>query len=423
MKLLFLFILAVSVEGVSKGSLSMAKIRCPLKLAKGSPLRLVGTNSDSAMVKVLLASGANPADPADHGVSAVSDAVLILKEGHDKLLENFDALPLLNRAILLARMDLSPDHLHSGIAQGLVAKKVQALKSSLSSASTERLMYEAYIASSDFERYLPSVSRLSVADMRQSWDELAGNSKTRAYEMHVQDRKTGKSATMPVIVDEDDPPLLAIDVLKRLARLFLHTNRRDLLEHLNQLDWDETRELVRKITQKDYLKLFNEGNPRLVKRLDGKIAQSSLDIVFNNYLRFDALRLAVIGSPKHHGYDPKELARANRLRKSVAEMQEIDAMPYSRERGEAMAEKLAEVSNSEYYSFPPQRKISDLESSKLGKALLQDLTPSTINALFTISPPKTSATYDLSQVEKRLARLNMIAEELQALSALNPIED
>ena len=334
--------------------------------------------------------------------------------------EPFDALPLLNRTLILAGLVIELDHLDSGMGQTLVTMKIKALEKA-PQKKEEIWITMHLIASMDFDMYLPTASRLSAVDMRDSADEFAvKNKKSR---INIRDKKTGKTVTAPVIDDKGDSSFLAVDVLLGISNLFYHTNRSDILENLNKLDWHETRELVRKVEHKSFLHLFNAGNPRLVKRLDGKIAQSVLDIIFNNYLRLDILRLFVIDSHQYHNFAPEKLARVTRLRESVAEMQAIDAMSYSQERGEAMAEKLAEVINSEYYSIPTETQLAELEYSKLGKALLQDLTPSTIYAVSRINSIPISKD-NLSAAEERLARLDRLDKELQAfLSHKNLCED
>ena len=400
-------------------------IRAELEISKFSPATTVTKIVGSKPLLFLTAdlAGQGKTEIATKLAPAVNDATTLIearREGYNTLIAKFDSLPLLNRAIILSRMGLDVHHLDSGMAQELVAIKAQAPIDSRDIASIERLADDIYITSIDFENYLPSLSSLTIADMQQAYGELTTDSKATVGKVHMQDKKTDKQKTIPAIIDKGDSPLLAVDVLKKLAQLFVQTDRHDLIERLNQLDWDETRELVRKIKQKSYLSLFDEGNPKAIKRLDGEVAQSSLDIIYNNYLRFDVLRLGTIAAPKHHGFDSKEVARANRLRESVEEMNAIEKMPYSQERGEMMAAKLATVSTSEYWSYPPLQKISDLESSELGKTLLQDLTPSTIYALFAISGHPMASVYDQAPLTKRLARLDMLAEELQALPTRKP---
>ena len=334
--------------------------------------------------------------------------------------ELFDALPLINRTLILAGLVIDLDHLDSGMGQALVLMKIKALEKD-PQKKEEIWITMHLIASMDFDMYLPTASRLSAVDMRDSADEFAvKNKKSR---INIRDKKTGKTVTAPVIDDKDDRYFLAVDVLLYISDLFYHTNRSDIIEDLNKLDWHETRELVHKVTHKSYLYLFNAGNPRFAKRLDGKIAQSSLDIMFNNYLRLDILRLFVIDSPQYHNFAPEKLARATRLRESVAEMKAIDAMSYSQERGEAMAAKLAEVANSEYYSVPTEARLKELEHSQLGKSLLQDLTPSTIYAMFRVNSILVSP-YNLPKAKVRSARLDMLDKELQEfISHKNSCED
>ena len=304
-------------------------------------------------------------------VSAPSAPIELLGK---TLVIHFASLVPLQRAIVLDRLGVPLGELSSAslteesdfytaVLQSMLNEKsplVNRVGGDKVIKNIHRQVGEPHLAS-----YLPATTSLSAEDVLASLKIRMNTSSSDDY------------TTVLLSTNFDLESLIF-----KLSKLLGDTGRRDILEDLNKLDFEEMKKLLYRVSFAWSLWVQQTAsNFEARKPLTGTLNDQE-DLLQTNMVE----KQQGLNALKHYDkLSSADMKIMKRLEKLVAEWDKIAAMPLSPERDKAVNGLYADfISNNN--TFARHRRFSNLAEEvlsrdKIGLALLDDLTPATMYAL------------------------------------------
>lgn len=318
----------------------------------------------------------------------------------EKFAHDFAEYVPLQRAVILRQLGLP---LHDLLVaddhdfRDAVLMKAMRLKKPYGHVPGDKLL------DTGLEKYFPSVYELAaddVLDSAEALDDFGNPVNTRSSEQIF-----GFARVVSIINSS-----------------LGNTGRRAIIDNLNRLDFDETRQLMHRVSHAWNLRVLQAGSDLEAARQTGVPNQSPLDDQLNRIISHqqDKLEKAEERRSKTPFFAPSA-QEIEQLEREVDALKKIAAMPHSPERGTALVEFHADylTNSNEILNFT-DKDLEWLKRNKIGQALLHDVTPPALAALSQIS--KLYSNYvpvDLRDVSQRQQQLlDLLEEELQqALAA------
>lgn len=254
------------------------------------------------------------------------------------------------------------------------------------------------------ERYLPSVYKLSADDVLDSAEALDD------FGDPVQ---TGKWS--------DEKVFNFASVVSILKSSLGDTGHRAVIDNLNKLDFDATKQLMHRVSQAWSLRVLQAGSDFEAAQQTGELTQSPLDGVLKSIIssKQRGLELAKERRSKTPFFAPSA-GEIEQLEIEVDALKKIDVMSHSPERGTAIVEFHADyLTNSNDILNFTDKDLEWLQRNKIGQAVLQDITPPALAALSQLSELYSSyVPVDLMDAAQRQQELlDLLEKELQQVLA------
>ena len=254
------------------------------------------------------------------------------------------------------------------------------------------------------ERYLPSVYNLSADDVLDSAEALDD------FGDPVQ---TGRHSNEQVFNFAS-----VVNILKSSLG---DTGHRTIIDNLNKLDFDATRQLMHRVSQECSLHVLQAGSDFEAAQQTGMLIQSPLDDVLRSIISRKQRELEKANERKSKTpFFAPSAEEITQLESEVDALKKIDFMPQSPERGEAIVEFHADyLTNSNKILDFTAKDLGWLQRNKIGQAVLQDITPPALAALSQISELYSNyVPVDLKDASQRQQQLlDLLDEELQRVLA------